>query len=159
MSLWSEATDDTRRLGTFLIKPSTVITSSRCLNLNDSINWLCSFSASYKVYWRVLLGVIRIMETDTICLNLIYIYFNCVLNTGIVFIEFQHEWNYLLRSVFSWWSNYIWCFWPENVTRIIRLRRKGIFPLWTPAIRQPLKKYFPWFIELMTFYSIKLVTY
>ena len=39
MSLWSEATDDTRRLGTFFIKPSTVITSSRRLNLNDSIDY------------------------------------------------------------------------------------------------------------------------
>lgn len=89
------------------------------------------------------------METDTICLNLIYIHFNRVLNIDIVFIEFQHKWNYLLRSVFSWWRNYNWCFWRENVTLIIRLRRKGIFPLWTSAIRQPLKKYFPWFIELI----------
>ena len=40
MSLWSESTDDTARLGTFLIKPSTVITSSRRLKLNDSIDYV-----------------------------------------------------------------------------------------------------------------------
>ena len=138
---------------TFLIKPSNVITSL------NSIDYVVFPQAIKYIYWRVLLGVIRIMETDTICLNLIYINFNRVPNIDIVFIEFQHAWNYLLRSVFSWWSNHIWCFWRENVTLNIRLRRKGIFPLWTPAIRQPTKKYFPWFIELMSFYSIKLVTY
>lgn len=81
MSLWSEATDDTRRLGTFSIKPSTVITSSRRLNLNDSIDYVVFPQAIKYIYWRVLLGV---METDTICLNLIYIHFNRVLNIDIV---------------------------------------------------------------------------
>lgn len=58
MSLWSEATDDTRRLGTFFIKPSTVITSSRRLNLNDSIDYAVFPQAIKYIYWRVLLGVI-----------------------------------------------------------------------------------------------------
>lgn len=89
MSLWSEATEDTRRLGTFLIKLSTAITSTRRLNLNDSIDCAVFPQAIKCIYWRVLLGVIRIMETDTICLNLIYIHFNRVLNIDIVFIEFQ----------------------------------------------------------------------
>ena len=63
MSLWSEAADDTRRLGTFLIKPSTIITSSRRLNLNDSIDYVVSpqvikyteeyFSVLYTL-WRLI---------------------------------------------------------------------------------------------------------
>ena len=73
---------------TFLIKPSNVITS---LNLNDSIDYVVFPQAIKYIYWRVLLGVIRIMETDTICLNLIYSHFNRVLNIDIGFIEFQHK--------------------------------------------------------------------
>ena len=121
MSLWSEATEGKRRLGTFLIKPSNVITSSRRLNLNDSIDYVVFPQAIKYIYWRILLGVIRIMETDTICLNLIYSHFNRVLNIDIGFIEFQHKWNYLLRSGISWWRIYIWCFWRENVTLIISI--------------------------------------
>ena len=58
MSLWSEATEGKRRLGTFLIKPSNVITSSRRLNLNDSIDYVVFPQAIKYIYWRVLLGVI-----------------------------------------------------------------------------------------------------
>ena len=58
MRLWSEATEDKRRLGTFLIKPSNVITRSRRLNLNDSIDYVVFPQAIKYIYWRVLLGVI-----------------------------------------------------------------------------------------------------
>ena len=58
MSLWSEATEGKRRLGTFLIKPSNVVTSSRRLNLNDSIDYVVFPQAIKYIYWRVLLGVI-----------------------------------------------------------------------------------------------------